>query len=239
MPPLRFPPFLRPKLSPDFVLDNTKICLPDSLKSTIPEQLCASYENCHRSGLRACGVLKRLTDCHEGRFVALCPRDDVDVERWVMHSDTISRFREYYDEKREAMIPNAPSGSKIPRKAIRLTVNQLAYDRWANEFDGMIIEYVETVYELYKLARVQFEKHMQLARKENRIDESASRELYNFYHENFRMAMSRWEGLIASLATPSYEELVDEIYWAVRECVEGGEQLATEFAIRRTTVPAH
>jgi hypothetical protein len=102
----------------------------------------------------------------------------------------------------------------------------------------MLIEYFETVYELYRLARVQFEKHMQLARKANRITESASRDLLDFYWRSFRMEMSRWEEFIASLGTPSYEELVDEIYWAIQECVEGGKQVATEFAIRRTTVPA-
>ncbi|KAJ0417749.1 hypothetical protein BJY00DRAFT_315541 [Aspergillus carlsbadensis] len=238
MPALRFPPFLRPKLSQDFVLDDSKICLPDSLKSIIPEKLSASYENCHRSGLRAFGVLKRLTKYHEGRFGALCPSDDVDVERWVMHSDTISRFREFYDRKREAMISNTIPCPKIPRKYVRLTVDHRAYDTWASEFDGMLVEYFETVLELYKLARGQFEQHMRLARKENWMCESASRELYDFYYGSFSVEMSRWENLIASLVTPSYEELVDDIYWAVRECVEGGEQLAAEFSIRRTTVPA-
>ncbi|KAL2785125.1 hypothetical protein BJX66DRAFT_343371 [Aspergillus keveii] len=239
MPALRKPPFLQPKLLQDFALDDSKICLPDSLKSIIPEQLRASYGNCHRSGLRAFGVLKRLTECHEGRFVALCPRDNVDVERWVMHSDTISRFREYYDENRDAMVPNAASKSRIPRRSVRLTVNQLAYDTWAKEFDGMLIEYFETVYELYRLARVQFEKHMQLARKENWISGSAYRDLLDFYWRIFQMEMSRWEELISSLGTPSYEELVDENYWAIQECVEGGKQLATELAIRRTTIPSH
>ncbi|KAL3444890.1 hypothetical protein BJX65DRAFT_310480 [Aspergillus insuetus] len=221
MPALRKPPFLRPKLLQDFALDDSKICLPDSLKSIIPEQLSASYENCHRSGLRAFGVLKRLTECHEGRYVALCPRDDVHVERCAMHSDTISQFREYYGENREAAVPTERQNRE-----------------YREEFDGMLIEYFETVYELYRLARVQFEKHMQLARKENWISESASRDLLDFYWRSFRMEMFRWEELIASLGTPSYEELVDEIYWATQECVEGGRQLATELAIQGTTVPA-
>jgi transcriptional regulator with AAA-type ATPase domain len=88
------------------------------------------------------------------------------------------------------MVPNAASKSRIPRRSVRLTVNQLAYDTWAKEFDEMI-EYFETVYELYRLARVQLEKHMQLARKKNWISGSASRDLLDLYWRSFLMEMSR------------------------------------------------
>ncbi|KAL2848843.1 hypothetical protein BJY01DRAFT_246220 [Aspergillus pseudoustus] len=236
-------PFAQAGIPSDFVLDENNIRLPDSLKSHIPEPLSTSFENCKCAGLRALTILIQLSKYHEGRYEALCPRNPGDLTRWMRHSDSIARLREYYTSTRDtSTIPfssspsDIPSKPKIPSESVALVVNQFAYGAWAREFDGMLFEFVDGAYADYSLANFEFEQLMQAATNDRVFSGIVWKQVYSFYLERFLVEMGKWEAFVTSLVLPSFDELMDEIYWAIREGVEGGDQFAQMLVERRAIV---
>ncbi|KAL3467244.1 hypothetical protein BJX64DRAFT_283966 [Aspergillus heterothallicus] len=165
---MRFPSFIHAGLPSDFVLNESNIRLPDSLKTNVPSIINAAFENCQRAGLRAFDMVKDFTRFHEGRYEALYPRDHLDVTRWMKHSETIALLRDYHE--RYSSISPTPR-PKLQQDSILLSVDPRAYDPWAREVDELLHRRLYVVYKIWSLTKWEVELLMRIASYNSQVHE--------------------------------------------------------------------
>ncbi|KAL4864468.1 hypothetical protein BDV12DRAFT_205665 [Aspergillus spectabilis] len=205
-----------------FLFEKENLVLPTYLKSILDEDLHASFDKCCLTAAKAFWSMRTISDQRQMRFKFLCPTDD--FTRLAGHCNAIDRliaWREDYDSANPTLAPTP----KITRASLALCISREAYEEWAREYNLGLEKYMEGEYQEHRISKGNFEVGIEMAKNGGRLSVGDAWLLGVFFREEFLPAMKQWEECVALLALPKYEELVDELFWAVAESVEGGEAL--------------
>ncbi|PTU18575.1 hypothetical protein P175DRAFT_0559396 [Aspergillus ochraceoroseus IBT 24754] len=214
-----------------FVREN--LALPRSLQGVIVGDLRDAFNHCRASAARAFRMMKSINRRRELRYKAMCPRDDAAV--YLSHADSVHRLWDWYQDYNSDDPTLAPT-PKIPSLLMKFRIDHRTYDQWAREYHRLLESFLEGPYRAWLDAKEEMEDLISKARLTTL--NGANGELWQtFWGPRFLAEMEKWEEFLPELALPSYEDLVDEMYHAIRERVEDGERLSKEFYLYGTTTP--
>ncbi|KAL4917222.1 hypothetical protein BDW62DRAFT_88789 [Aspergillus aurantiobrunneus] len=225
------PPDLRPlgeSLSPrGFCFQSRNLCLDPYLKLFIPKDLQAAFHQCQYAASEALLCFRALDNRRQLRYQRMCPTDD--VARLARHTNAINRLINWKKDYNPADPTLAPTPSLTREDMAGLRVSQAAYNEWAQAYNNDLLEYMEGPYEDYHRLKNQFAQDIKTAGQKGTLDPADLSQLSSFFHEGFLHEMSKWEGRVQQLAIPTYKELLDDVFWAIMDSVEDGEELFRGF----------
>ncbi|KAI9370560.1 hypothetical protein BJX61DRAFT_85801 [Aspergillus egyptiacus] len=243
MPPPLHPqiqPALKPEEITSFGINSHKLRPPPSLADLLKSDpdLRKAYDRARTTAAAAYLKVRELKRHHDFRYSATCPvhdrnpnhnqDHDQDKVRLKAHTASIHHLRAWKADH-NADDPTLAPSAKIPRFAIKLYISRGAYFRWAERYDEAMSRFVRSYYSEYCSARDNFHHAMDIARLKGAVSRYDFERLQAWWVENFLAEMEKWEGSVEGLVLPGYEQVVEEIYWAVIERVEEGEECWEEW----------
>ncbi|KAI9038049.1 uncharacterized protein KD926_011387 [Aspergillus affinis] len=108
---------------------------------------------------------------------------------------------------------------KIPPEILSFMVNQSAYEAYMDAFQDEVDQYITGVYEGYGKAKKDLEETIW----KSGIGEMNIRMWRQFWEEGFLAQNEKWEEDLRNVVLPEWDEIVDELYQAILERVEGAD----------------
>lgn len=162
----------------------------------------------------------------------MCPLSH--PQRYIMHSESVdrlfnnnnnnnngesnSRLYNHLHPTTTSIRTPAPEAAKLSRDVLHFHVSQRAYDLYARKYTDVFESFITGPYKKWIDAKRNFEKRMANAG----LAESDYQQWHRWWITVFLAEMSKWENQLPKLATPSWEEVVDEIHKALLERAEPG-----------------
>ncbi|RDW90503.1 uncharacterized protein DSM5745_02278 [Aspergillus mulundensis] len=214
-------PINEPSIPHNTSLPTKALDLPRHLKGVTPRHIELAFTKCGVAAARIVISLNALNKRRQSRFEALCPTDD--AIRLTRHCNAVNRltaWREDYDIRSPTFAPT-PKLTRIDLAG--LYVSRTAYEEWAEAYRSDLVLYIDGQFAEYRRLKEEFLLEVQAARTFD-MDEEDSRILEWL----FLSEMERWEPCVKKLQLPSYDELLDEVFRAIRGWVDGAEELLAE-----------
>ncbi|KAL4917220.1 hypothetical protein BDW62DRAFT_88775 [Aspergillus aurantiobrunneus] len=224
------------RLNLPFLANNVKLSA--HLSNAVAGDLRDALDKCFLAALDALRTLKAMHRERDQRYRRMCPIDE-NQERYLCHVAAIDRLRLWTrDYKPEFKDLTLASTAKLPREMISLHLSRDAYEQWADDFDEAMAEFVTGEYRYYCSARAEFEGKMDVARGDGTLSAETLDGLWVYWEEAFLPEMKKWVDFLPQMRLPGYDALVDDVFEALLERVEGAEELWDEFRARFPNVCA-
>ncbi|KAL4807353.1 hypothetical protein BDV18DRAFT_116098 [Aspergillus unguis] len=193
------------------------VLLPD-MRIFLPKKLQEAWDECRCAGSIAMLSFNQLNKRRDLRHRALCPKDD--IIRFSLHVDAINRLmiwsREYHSSTKSLIAP-----PKLTRDDLRgLCLSKQAYDAWAHSYNRDVQCYLEGEYETYLTSKRALMEEIATVRESGNLTE-AQFDTMRVLSIDFRAEMTKWEVHVERLPVPSYHVVLNEVFSAVIEGLEG------------------
>lgn len=205
-----------------------KVKLPPYIRENLIGPLRRALDRCYYTGLATIKGIRALHRHRDERYRALCPVEPNKL-RFIAHTNSINRLREWKESFTSpgGFGPDGPAiapSAKIPREVIQISYHREAYEEWAGHFNDALNMLRNERYRGYCIAKADFEEMLRVGKNYgNRYPGYVIEELEVHWRDNFVPEMLNWEEMIPRLELPSFEALVEEVFEAVIESVEGAE----------------
>jgi hypothetical protein len=162
--------------------------------------------------------IHQIMTFHDKRYYALCSGDLGLI--YDMHTYSIKRLLEW----REQSDPDDPTlapAPKIPRDALKFTLDPQHYQRFSEWYHDMVKNFMKGPYGTYRQA-----KHDLSITAAQVLDEHAYREWRHWWDGSFVPAMWKWETCLEGMILPTWEEVIDDVFLMILDRVENPGELA-------------
>ncbi|KAL4879041.1 hypothetical protein BJY04DRAFT_220637 [Aspergillus karnatakaensis] len=201
------------------------LVLPTYIKSRMGEDLLAAFDDCRLAAAKGFWSMRNINEERQKRFKFMCPTDD--FARLAAHCTAIDRLVSWREDYTTADPTLAPT-PKLPFGGIAINISRKAYEKWAAVYYQTLEAYINNEYQDHQLMKNNFEMKIDIAQNDGTLDKKDAFLLGFWFQEHFARSMKQWEDCIPLLGLPCYEDLVNELFWAFVDSVEGGEELVWE-----------
>ncbi|KAL4925011.1 uncharacterized protein BDV17DRAFT_294829 [Aspergillus undulatus] len=208
--PAEMAPLRESSIPNDFGFDRNNLQLSYYLTTVVPPGFHVLIYRTRDAAMTAVRSMRELNDVRQLRFAAVCPEDGAD--RFHRHKIVINQLIAWSEDYNTAEPTVAPT-TKIPRMAVEgLHISRQAYERYTENYNGHLQGFMDGPYNQYGLQGENLNLAIEIAE----------------HQETFNGEMEKWTSFIPRLALPTYEEVVGDLYEAIRECVEDADGLIEE-----------
>lgn len=213
-----------------YIFDREKIKLPPRLHMVLPPE-------CHRVLNKVVATasvtfrhLKGMEKFRDERYRAMCPRGS--LTHYSLHSESVDRLFNWGQDHS----PNDPplaAHTKISPHVLHFHVEQHSYDEYAEGYTIALERYLTGSYQQWRNVKREFEDVV----SKSAMKLADRSEFLCWWRDVFLSEMAKWEDRLPGLLLPSWEEVVDDIYFAILERVEIGTSAIDEFYISPPVIP--
>ncbi|KAJ5234668.1 uncharacterized protein N7469_003836 [Penicillium citrinum] len=206
----------------DYTFDPFVFTLPQWLQ--VPLELTVAQAGLRERAFKAIHEMKKLMHFRDYRFSFLCPqkaRSD-----WNIHCTSMGRLMNWEEDtfpsssflSRDATLAPRP---RLPKETVRLRLDAQVYGKFVGAYSSYLDSYFREVLNEYVLWKHQTEN---LAAR--LLHHAIYREWRTWWDGEFRKEMNKWEECVQLLEMPLWEDVVDELYLMILDCVEDAEEIA-------------
>jgi hypothetical protein len=207
-----------------YIFDKEKIKLPPHLQTVLTHDARVMLQEVVENASVAFCQLKSMEKLRDQRYRAMCSRRD--HSRYFIHAESVDRLFSWGQDHKPHDPVLAPP-AKISPDVLHFHVNHRAYDEYKREYTNALERYLTNPYQLWRDSKKKLE---QLVAKSG-ISEMNHESFLCWWRDTFLAEMAKWEDRLAGLLLPSWEEVVDDVYFAILERVEVGSSAVNEFYI--------
>ncbi|KAL4910248.1 hypothetical protein BDW74DRAFT_49884 [Aspergillus multicolor] len=187
----------------------------------LPRHIELAFTNCGVAAARVIISLEALSKRRQSRFEALCPTND--AIRLTRHCKAVNRLIAWREDYNIFSPTFAPTPKLTRMNLAGVHVNRTAYEAWAEAYRSDVLLYIHGPFSQYRRLKRDFLEEVQAARAVVMDEEDARVLEWLFLNE-----MDKWEPCVKRLQLPSYDELLNEVYRAIRCWAEGADELLAE-----------
>ncbi|KAB8079027.1 hypothetical protein BDV29DRAFT_152159 [Aspergillus leporis] len=194
--------------------------IPPHLKTIVPSELREAFECAKLTAGRTLKVLDYLELRYANRFQAMCPSSSPNYHKH--HLSVLRLFSWHHDYHWRN--PTLGPTEKLDPNLLGFYIEQTAYQDYVTIFTKYLLWFRSEPYlAWYKAKRV-----VEETAAKSKLSDMDRRMWNHFWHVSFLGEMYKWECRIKTLDVPSWDEVVDELYGAILDCVDGAEMLANK-----------
>lgn len=175
--------------------------------------------------------LKSMEKLHSERYRAMCPRDD--LTSYILHAESVDRLFTWgldYVTGNPTLAPQA----KLPSEILHFRVDQRAYNEFAMEYVAALERYLSGSYLAWRELKAKFEQAIPKAG----FKEASRQQFLVWWKQTFLVEMAKWEDSLPGLLLPPWEQVVDDVYFAILERVEIANSSVHQFYIATAATTA-
>lgn len=196
--------------------------IPSHLETIIPAELRTAFYRARYIAGQTFRNLEYLEICQANRYQAMCPRASVNYYNHQVSVLRLFSWRHDYHWRNPTLAPT----EKLDPAILRFHIDQSAYQ----SYQAIFAKYQEAFMSGHFLAWHNVKRAVEATTAKSNLSEMEQRMWNQFWHVSFLGEMQEWESRVMTLAIPSWEEIVDEFYNAILECVEGAEDMLANTA---------
>ncbi|RJE25172.1 hypothetical protein PHISCL_02511 [Aspergillus sclerotialis] len=207
-----------------YIFDKKKIELPARLQMVLTPECNQVLNKVVETASIAFRHLKAMEKYRNDRYRAMCPRDS--LSRYILHSESVDRLFSWGQDHN----PNDPTLAphpKISPSVLYFHVEQHAYDKYAEEYTKALERYLSGSYQQWRNVKQELEHVV----SKSGLRLTHRREFLCWWTDVFLSEMAKWEDRLAGLLLPSWEEVIDDVYFAILERVDIGTSAVDQFYI--------
>lgn len=207
-----------------YIFDKEKIKLPGYLHPVLTRECHETLQNVVDSASVAFHHLKAMEKFRAERYRAMCPRGN--LSQYNLHAASVDRLFSWGQDHK----PHDPTLAPEPKLSpdfLHFHVDQHAYDEYAKDYTIALESYLSGSYKQWLKVKMWVE-HVVSKSTMNPLER---KEFFRWWTGTFLTEMAKWEGCIHCLLLPTWEEVVDDVYFAILERVEVGSSAVDEFYI--------
>ncbi|KAE8144862.1 hypothetical protein BDV25DRAFT_134294 [Aspergillus avenaceus] len=194
-----------------------KLDIPQYLKAAVPYELCEKFYHARKIAGNVFKLTRRLETRHASRYYAMCPSSH---ESFPMHYTSMQRLFSWESDYHSQHVTLAPT-PKLDREILLFHINQEAYETYADMYTRYYTGFCAKDYPMWLDA-----KRMVEVTAASSVLNHMDRRMWNDFWYGFTDEMYKWESRVPRLALPAWKDIVEEVYNAILERVEGAEELA-------------
>ncbi|KAE8383363.1 hypothetical protein BDV26DRAFT_287560 [Aspergillus bertholletiae] len=191
--------------------------IPTHLKTTIPTELRDAFYRARFIAGRTFRGLEYLEISQANRYQAMCPCTNINYYR---HQTSVLRLFSWHHDYHWRDPTLAPT-EKLDPAILCFHIDQSAYQ----SYQAIFAKHREAFMSGLFLAWDNAKRAMEAIAAKVRLSEIERRMWNQFWHISFLGEMQKWESRALALSLPSWEEIIDELYDAILECVEGADDM--------------
>lgn len=196
--------------------------IPAHLETIIPAELRTAFYRAKYIAGQTFRQLEYLEIRQANRYQAMCPPTSINYYNHQMSVLRLFSWRHDYHWRNPTLAPT----EKLDPAILCFHIDQSAYQSYQTIFT----KYQETFMSGHFLAWHNIKRAVDATVAKSKLNDVEKRMWNQFWHTNFLGEMQKWESRAMALAIPSWEEIVDELYNAILECVEGAEDMLANAA---------
>ncbi|KAB8231775.1 hypothetical protein ETB97_005069 [Aspergillus alliaceus] len=198
-----------------FKFQKENLDIPSHLKTVIPTELRDAFYRARFAAGVAFRYVEYMALRHANRYQAMCPAKSVHYRN---HQLSILRLFSWHHDYHWRNPTLAPT-EKLDRALLDFHIDQTAY----RSYEASFIKYRESLMVGPFRAWQHAKRGVEVMAAKSKLSEVNRRMWNQFWYINFQGEMLKWESRFKALVIPPWEEIVDELYEAILECVEGAE----------------
>ncbi|KNG82767.1 hypothetical protein ANOM_008515 [Aspergillus nomiae NRRL 13137] len=191
--------------------------IPAHLVTIIPTALRDAFYRARFIAGRAFRYLEYIEIRQANRYQAMCPRTSRNYYSHQMSVLRLFSWRHDYHWRNPTLAPT----EKLDPAILCFHIDQSAYQSYQAVFAKYQDAFMSGPFRVWHDAK----RAVEATAAKSNLSEVEQRMWNQFWRVNFLGEMQKWESRATALAIPSWEEIVDELYDAILECVEGAEDM--------------
>lgn len=207
-----------------YIFDKEKIKLPPHLQTVLTHDARVMLQKVVENASVAFCQLKSMEKLRDQRYRAMCSRRD--HSSYFIHAESVDRLFSWGQDHKPHDPALAPP-AKISPDMLHFHVNQHAYDKYKREYTNALERYLTHPYQHWRDSKKNLEQFV----AKSGISEMNHESFLRWWRDTFLAEMAKWEDRLAGLLLPSWEEVVDDVYFAILERVDVGSSAVDEFYI--------
>lgn len=207
-----------------YIFDTEKIKLPEHLQSALSRECHDALKKVFDAATVAFRHLKAMQKLRDERYRAMCSREN--LTQYNLHAESVDRLFSWGQDPNPDNPPLAAE-AKIPSFVLHFHVEQRAYDEYMKHYIMSLERYLAGPYKKWHDMKMWLE-HVVSKSTMNPVDR---RDFFHWWLSVLLPEMTKWEDALPGLLLPSWEEVVDDVYFAILERVEIGTSAVTEFYV--------
>lgn len=207
-----------------YIFDKKKIELPSRLQAVLTPECNQALNKVVEIASIAFRHLKSMEKFRNDRYRSMCPRES--LSRYILHSESVDRLFNWGLDHN----PNDPTLAphpKIPPSVLCFHVEQHAYDKYAEGYTTALQSYLSGSYQQWLNVKQELEHVV----AKSGLKLIHRRDFLCWWKDVFLLEMAKWESRLAGLLLPSWEEVIDDVYFAILERVDIGTSGVDRFYI--------
>lgn len=207
-----------------YIFDIEKIKLPCYLQTVLTRESHLMLQKVVDDASLAFRYLKDMEKLRDERYRAMCSRRE--LSRYIMHAESVDRLFSWGQDHKPHDPALAPP-AKISPYVLRFHVDQHAYDEFVERYNKALNSYLNYPYQRWRDSKKMLERMV----AKSGVTKIGREAFLRWWRETFLAEMAKWEDRLAGLFPPTWEEVVDDVYFAILERVDIGTSTVDEFYI--------